>query len=76
LRRPSFAILTAKYQARLFRVVHESINIFCGARGRVHARPFLDCYKRYIEWKDTLPEDLKYPEGGEHPSLPHVLSLQ
>ncbi len=74
-RRPSYAIVTACQQAKLYRIVHETINVFCGARGQVTARAVLECYKRYLTWKDELPAGLEKVDTGAQP-LPHVLFLQ
>ncbi|KAI9875682.1 MAG: hypothetical protein M1830_008121 [Pleopsidium flavum] len=73
-RRPSYAIVTAFEQAKLFRIVHETINVFCGARGKATSRAVLECYKRYLTWKDELPAGLERVDTGAQP-LPHVLFL-
>lgn len=71
--RRSFATLTACEHAKLYRVVHESILVYCGARGKVSAHSLLDIFQRYIAWKDGLPPELGNLEGQP---LPHVLFLQ
>jgi hypothetical protein len=75
LRRPAAALKTAVYQARLYRVVHEAINMFCGARGRVRVTAFLDCYERFMDWKASLPPDIDDSDNSFVP-LPFVLNLQ
>ena len=69
------ALVTARSQAHLFRIILESIYLFCGAKGMVHARDFLKCYKRYTTWKENLPVEIKDVDVDSQP-LPHVLFLQ
>lgn len=71
--RQSFATVTACEQAKLYRIIHECIFIYCGARGRASADSLLDVFQRYFDWKDGLPADLRSVEGQP---LPHVLFLQ
>ena len=71
--RQSFAIVTACEHARLYRIIHECIHVYCGARGRVSADALLDLFQRYSAWKDGLPPELRSVEGEP---LPHVLFLQ
>ena len=71
--RQSFATLTACEHAKLYRIAHERILIYCGARGKVSAESLLDVYQRFVAWKDGLPPSLQSVEGQP---LPHVLSLQ
>lgn len=71
--RKSLAILTACESAKLYRIVHECILVYCGIRGKISADILLDVYQRYIRWKDDLPPDLR--SVSDQP-LPHVLSLQ
>ena len=72
--RPSYAILTAMYQAKLFRIVNDSITVYCGLRGQIDAYKILDLYRRFENWKDELPEKL-YTDNVKDP-LPHILYLQ
>ena len=74
-RQPAFTIYTAVYQARLFRTVHASINLYCGARGNITAKSFLTCLKRYFQWKAELPPQLDCESHGER-AHPSVLTLQ
>lgn len=74
-RRPSYSILTAYHQAKLYRVVHETINIFCGARGKITARVVLECYKRYLSWKEDLPPQLAQVDTDAQ-AMPHIIFLQ
>lgn len=74
-RRPSYAIQTACYQAQLYRIVHETINMYCGARGKVTAPVWLERYKRYLTWKDELPEYLARVDTSAQ-AMPHMLFLQ
>lgn len=70
--RQSLATLTACEHAKLYRIVHECILVYCGTRGKVSAHSLLDLFQRYIMWKDGLPPDLRSIEGQP---LPHVLFL-
>ncbi|MCJ1478534.1 hypothetical protein MMC13_007214 [Lambiella insularis] len=70
----SFAILTACYQAKLYRVVHDTINVYCGARGKVTAKAVIGCYRRFVDWKSNLPEQIARTDEESKP-LPHVLAL-
>ena len=69
----SLALLTARESAKLYRIVHECILVYCGIRDKISADSLLDVYQRYIRWKEDLPPDLRSVSGQP---LPHVLSLQ
>ncbi len=71
--RQSLAHLTACELAKLYRIVHECILVYCGTRSQVSADSLLDIFQRYIVWKDELPPDIRSVEGQP---LPHVLFLQ
>ena len=73
--RPSHAIITAMYQARLYRVVDETINIYCGTRGQVTAYKVLAVYRKLLDWKESLPPVLADIGESDQP-LPHILFLQ
>ncbi|KAL8682490.1 MAG: hypothetical protein Q9186_001437 [Xanthomendoza sp. 1 TL-2023] len=72
--RPSYAILTACYQAALFRIIHASLNLYCGLRGVATAEMILIIYRRYIDWEHDLPPVLKTVEVESRP-VPHILFL-
>ncbi|KAI4086429.1 MAG: hypothetical protein LQ344_007565 [Seirophora lacunosa] len=72
--RPSHAVLTACHQAGLFRIIHESLNLYCGLRGLVRADAVLALYRRYMDWEEDLPFILK-AIGDEAQPLPHILLL-
>lgn len=72
--RPSHATMTACYQAKLLRVVQESLNLYCGARGNATALAILEGYRCYLVWKDELPASIKSIDVNDQP-LPHVLYL-
>ncbi|MCJ1353190.1 MAG: hypothetical protein MMC33_003175 [Icmadophila ericetorum] len=74
-KRPGWGILTACYQAKLYRVVHDTINLYCGARGKATATAVVACFKRYMDWLEQLPPQFKSIGKDEEP-LPHVLFLQ
>ncbi|KAL8666105.1 MAG: hypothetical protein Q9168_007553 [Polycauliona sp. 1 TL-2023] len=72
--RPSHAIMTSCYQAALFRIVHESLNLYCGLRGVASAEMILNTYRRYLDWKHDLPSILEAVDVEAHP-VPHILFL-
>ena len=74
-RRPSFSVLTAYNQAKLFRVVHNNVNVYCGVRGKVTAQAVIECYRCYTEWHNDLPPELRITAVDDQP-LPHILYLQ
>lgn len=67
--------MTACEQAKLFRIVHDTINVYCGARGKATAGAVIGCYKRFLDWKANLPEAVRHVDEGSQP-LSHVLCLQ
>ncbi len=67
------ALETASEHAKLFRIVHATILLFCGSRGKVNAERLLRLYERYVGWKEALPPDMADLNGEP---LPHVLFLQ
>ena len=73
--RPGHTVTIACHQARLFRIVDETINLYCGTRGPISAYKVLDIYRRYLDWKESLPSTIANM-GQEDQPLPHVLQLQ
>lgn len=73
--RPSHVILTACHQANLFRVINESLSLYCWPRGKVNAEKFLAIYARYLDWMQSLPPIVRDIDEGDQP-LPHILYLQ
>lgn len=71
--RKGLSVMTASEHAKLFRIVHETILVYCGSRGRVRAHHLLDIYGRFLSWKNGLPPELL--DVIDEP-LPHVLFLQ
>lgn len=71
--RLNHALQTASEHAKLFRIVHRNILIYCGSQGKVDARKLLELYERYLAWKEGLPPDIAGLSGEP---LPHDLSLQ
>ena len=59
--------------AKLFRIIHESIVIYCGSRGNVSVRSLMDVYERFSAWKENLPTDMSKTDAEP---LPHILHLQ
>ncbi|CAD6578405.1 MAG: hypothetical protein ASARMPRED_008709 [Alectoria sarmentosa] len=72
--RPSFAIVTACYQAGLFRIIDDSLDLYSGARGQVSAERFLEVYRKYMDWKSDLPPVIANVDVADQP-LPHILYL-
>ncbi|KAL9038816.1 MAG: hypothetical protein Q9214_005131 [Letrouitia sp. 1 TL-2023] len=72
--RPGHALMTASCQAGLFRIIHESIDLYCGLRGLVTAEAVLKVYRRYIDWETDLNPILSNVDISIQP-LPHVLFL-
>lgn len=73
--RPCHSIITACNQTKLFRIIHESLHLYCRTRGKVTAQAVLEVYKRYLEWKEHLAPILKKIETNDQP-LPHIMCLQ
>lgn len=73
---PSFAIETAKAFAKLNQIIFDSMNIFCGRRGRVTARSILELYRSYLLWRQNLSPQLSSPVDDRANRLPHILFLQ
>ncbi|KAL9125801.1 MAG: hypothetical protein Q9175_008017, partial [Cornicularia normoerica] len=70
--RPSYAMVTACYQAGLFKIIDESLNLYYSARGQVSAEKFLEVYRRYMDWKTDLPPMIANVDVADQP-LPHIL---
>ena len=73
--RPSWSILTAFYQAKLFNIINESLNMYCGYAGRCTAERVIRTYKNFTLWEDSLPPILANIDVDSQP-LPHILYLQ
>lgn len=73
--RPSHAILTAYHQARLLRIVRDSLNLYCGYSRRITAQKVITVYKEYTDWRANLPSALQNVDINSQP-LPNVLYLQ
>ena len=74
-RRPSYLVVTAFEHAKLYRIIHETILVFCGSRGKVSAHHMLLIYERFLEWKERLPTPLADVDVQDE-ALPHALFLQ
>lgn len=72
---PSLAIQTAKELARLNQIVLDTINVYCGSRGRVKANSILYLYRKYLQWKEVLPSSMRVDDGSSQ-ALPHIYFLQ
>jgi hypothetical protein len=73
--RPSHAILTAYFQAKLFRICRDCMNLYCGYSGKITAHKVITLYKHYTQWKEDLPAALRQVDIEAQP-LPNVLYLQ
>lgn len=73
--RPSYTVLTASELARLYRVIHETILLYCGTNGKVSAHHLIKVYERFLAWKDELPSQISHV-ADDHSASPHALSLQ
>ena len=73
--RPSLSILTACYQANLFRIADNIIQAYCYPVGKINEEVIHTLYKQLEEWKNNLPDELCINSSEENP-LPHVLYLQ
>ena len=71
--RPNLSVLTASEHAKLFRIVHETLLVYCAGRGKVTGQHLFDLYQRYTHWKNELPQALQDLVGEP---LPHVMFLQ
>ena len=73
--RPSHVILTAFWQAKLFNIINDSLNMYCGYDGRCTAEKVIGTYKKFTTWKYDLPTILGDINVESQP-LPHILHLQ
>lgn len=69
------SILASCELAKLYRVVHETILLYCAAYGLVSSDGVLRVWKRYVEWKHDLPDIFQKIDETSDP-LPYVLALQ
>ncbi len=74
-KRPSYTILTASHLAKLYRVIHEAILLYCGNKGKVSAHHLIKVYERFLAWKEGLPSQISLV-ADDHSASPHALSLQ
>lgn len=72
--RPSYTILTASEMAKLYRIIHETVLIYCGVNGKVSASHLLQIYRRFVQWKEELAPQI-CDVASDNDALPHVLSL-
>lgn len=68
--RPDHTVLTACELAKLYRVIHESILLYCGTSGKVSAHHLIKVYDRYLAWKEELP--LKFLKSPTVIALHHT----
>ncbi|KAI4195291.1 MAG: hypothetical protein LQ350_007272 [Teloschistes chrysophthalmus] len=69
--RPSHAVLTAFHQSQLFRIIHASLNLYCGLCGRATAQAILTLYRRVqyhvavIQHLEPLLQSKAFDGSGE-----------
>lgn len=73
--RPCHALLMWSENAKLYRIIHETILVYCGHDGKVTAHRLSRVYSLYRSWKEDLPQAFRDVEGDSE-ALPHVLFLQ
>jgi hypothetical protein len=56
----------------LSEIVSDMIHMFYAPQERMNSRKFLEVYKKYLSWYETLPESLQLNQK----SPPHVYALQ
>ena len=72
---PDCGVITARQQAYLSQIIHDTTTLQYGLRGEVTAREVIVCYKRFLNWNQDLPKPVDDIHIENQP-LPHVLSLQ
>ena len=73
--RTGHSMLASYLLAKLYRISHEAILLYCGAHGPVSAPGLLKVWERFIDFKQNLPSVMHEPDEDPEP-LPHVLALQ
>ncbi|KAI9851076.1 MAG: hypothetical protein M1838_004508 [Thelocarpon superellum] len=72
---PSLALLAANESARFLQIVQDTNALFYDTRATVvTARDVLIQYKRYLAWRDELPEAIAQLDMADVP-LPHLVFL-
>ena len=77
-RRPTFSVLTAFHQAKLFNIIEDNIKLYCGRPRSVTAEAACNQFRRYLAWQQQLSPTLNAitnvdEDGGP---LPHIVYLQ
>ncbi|KAI9710090.1 MAG: hypothetical protein M1820_002892 [Bogoriella megaspora] len=72
---PVNAIRTALELAKLNQIIHETINVYCGSRGRATGTAIMTLYRRFIDWESELPMELRPNDDPLQHSLPHAIFL-
>lgn len=73
--RRSYTIATASELSKLYRIIHQTILVFCGSRGRVTEHRLFQNYMRYRTLHESLPGSITIHED-DSVALPHVLFFQ
>lgn len=72
--RHGYRLLTSSSQAKLYRIIHETLLVYCSNQNKVSAQTLLGLYDRYVAWKESSPPGLA--NIGQDELLPHVFFLQ
>lgn len=67
---PSYALLTVSEQAKLYRILHQTILDYCAHKGKLSAQKLSALYRLYLDWKGNLPAVVR---DGE---TPHAVFLR
>ena len=72
---PNYGVITARQQAYLSQVIHDTTTLQYGLRGEITAEEVIGCYKRFLNWNQDLPKPVSDTHLKNQPP-PYVLSLQ
>lgn len=73
---PRSIMLTAREHAKLCKIIHTTVaSFYNGHDFTLSAKAVLEQYRKFLAWRDRLPEEVADADGESQP-LPHVLYLQ
>ena len=72
---PSHAIIIASEHAKLYRIIHETILVYCGKMGKVSVDELSEIYDQFMGWREDLPKVIQNVDG-DYSAVPHALFLQ
>lgn len=70
--RPGVRSSTFHYTATLSEIINTTLLMFFAPTVSLSGTILVEHYEKYLRWKQSLPENLKNPDGAP----PHVISLQ